>query len=115
MPGTEEFLTITRRSTAGSAGLLTLVILLSACGSAPYVDSRREAGQREPVGTSSADVVAICYSSQSATPEEIYKLAESECAKTGRAPELASQADWSCTLFAPTRIFYRCVAKPLKP
>lgn len=108
-------MTIARRRLAGTAGLLTLTMALSACGTAPYVDSRREAGQREPVGSSTADVVAICYSSQSTTPEEIYKLAESECAKTGRAPELASQDKWSCTLFAPTRIFYRCVAKPLKP
>ncbi len=104
-----------RRRLTGAAGLLTLITALSACGTAPYVDSRREAGQREPVGTSTADVVAICYSSQSTTPEAIYKLAESECAKTGRVPELAEQRDWSCTLFAPTRIFYRCVAKPLKP
>lgn len=115
VPGTEEFLTISRRRLTGVPGLLALIILLSACGTAPYVDSRREAGQREPVGASTADTVAICYSSQSTTPEEIYKLAESECAKTGRTPVLADQADWSCTLLAPTRIFYHCAAKPLKP
>ena len=115
MPGTEEFLTQFRRGLTSAGTALALALLLGACGTAPYVDSRREAGQREPVGTSTPDTVAICYSSQSTTPEEIYKLAESECAKTGRAPELADQADWSCTLFAPTRIFYRCVAKPLKP
>lgn len=108
-------MTIMRRRVTRTSGLLTLILLLSACGTAPYVDSRREAGQREPVGTSTADLVAICYASQSTTPEAIYKLAESECAKTGRTPVLADQADWSCTLFAPTRIFYRCVAKPLKP
>ena len=92
-----------------------LALLLGSCGTAPYVDSRREAGQRVPVGTSTPDMVAICYSSHSATPEQIHALAESECAKTGRIPERADQAQWSCTLFAPTRIFYRCVAKPLKP
>lgn len=98
---------------AGTA--LVLALALGGCASAPYVDSRREAGQREPVGASSADMVAICYSRQGATAEEVRQLAESECAKTGRAAELAGQTDWSCTLFAPTRIFYRCVAKPLKP
>lgn len=108
-------MTIKRRRLAGSAGLFALTLLLSACGTAPYVDSRREAGQRDPVGTSTADLVAICYSSHSSTPEEIYKLAESECAKTGRVPQLADQVEWSCTLFAPTRIFYRCAAKPSKP
>jgi len=60
---------------------------------------------------STADVVAICYSGSS-TQEEVFKLAESECAKTDRIPELATQQRWTCTLFAPTRIFYRCVAKP---
>jgi hypothetical protein len=110
------FLTQTQRYFLGKAGpVLALGLVLGGCTGAPYVDSRREAGQREPVGASTSDLVAICYSSQSATPEEIYQLAESECAKTGRAPELADQTDWSCTLFAPTRIFYRCVAKPLKP
>ena len=105
-----------RWTLVGKAGpALALTLFLGACGAAPYVDSRREAGQREPVGTSTADTVAICYSSQSATPEDLYKLAESECAKTGRLPELASQERWSCTVAAPTRIFYRCVAKPLKP
>ncbi len=94
---------------------LALALLLGSCGTAPYVDSRREAGQREPVGTSTPDTVAICYSSQNATPEQLYKLAESECAKTGRVPELAHQAEWSCTVFAPTRIFYHCVAGPAKP
>lgn len=108
-------MTIMRRRLTAATSLLTLIILLSACGTAPYVDSRREAGQREPVGTSTADTVAICYSSHSTTPEEIFKLAESECAKTGRVPVLADQVEWSCTLFAPTRIFYRCAAKPLKP
>ncbi|MGE4062246.1 MAG: hypothetical protein AB7E79_02665 [Rhodospirillaceae bacterium] len=98
-----------------AAALLVLSWLVGGCASGPYVDSRREAGQREPVGASTPDTVAICYSRQTATPEQIYKLAESECAKTGRAPLLADQVDWSCTLFAPTRIFYRCVAKPLKP
>ena len=105
-------MTTKQRGLAGGAGLFALTLLLNACGTAPYVDSRREAGQRDPVGTSTADMVAICYSSQSATPEEIHNLAVSECAKTGRVPELAGQAEWSCTLFAPTRIFYRCTAKP---
>lgn len=108
-------MTTKRRCHAGAAGLLPLLLLLSACGTAPYVDSRREAGQRTPVGSSTSDVVAICYSSQSATPEEIFKLAESECAKTGRTPVLAEQTDWSCTLLAPTRIFYRCTAIAPKP
>lgn len=92
--------------------LIAPVLLLNACTSAPYVDARREAGQTAPVGTSTPDVVAICYSSRKATPEEVLKLAESECAKTGRTARMESEVSWSCTLAAPTRAFYRCVAKP---
>ncbi len=105
-------MTTSRRNLTATATLLSLTLALSSCGTAPYVDSRREAGQRVPVGMSTADVVAICYSSHSTTPEELFKLAESECAKTGRVPVRADESDWSCTLFAPTRIFYRCTAKP---
>ncbi len=105
----------TRRRPAAATWAISLVLLLGACGTAPYVDSRREAGQKETVGLSTPDVVAICYSSQSAGPEEVHKLAESECAKTGRTAQLEAQSSWTCTVFTPTRIFYRCVTKPAKP
>jgi len=109
-------LTRTQWNQIAKAGpALVAALVLYGCASSPYVDSRREAGQREPVGASTADTVAICYSKQSASSQEVYQLAESECAKTGRTPELADEVGWSCTLFAPTRIFYRCVAKPSKP
>lgn len=85
---------------------------LSACGGAPYVDSRREAGQTATIGASSPDRVAICYSSQSTTPREVMELADSECAKTGRTAQFSHQDQAACTLAAPTRAFFRCVAKP---
>jgi hypothetical protein len=90
----------------------TAVLPLSACGTAVYVDSRREAGQTAPVGMSTPDMVAICYSKSPATSAEALKLAESECAHTGRTPQFHSEERWTCTLAAPRRIFYRCVAKP---
>lgn len=94
---------------------VALALFLGACGAAPYIDSRREAGQRVPAGMSTPDLVAICYSGRSATPEDLQKLAESECEKTGRTAQLARQDKWSCTVAAPTRIFYHCVTKPPKP
>jgi hypothetical protein len=86
-------------------------LMLAACA-APYVDSRREAGQLTPVGTSNPNRVAICYSKTDTSAEEIVKLAESECAKTGRVPKLDHEDRWTCTMVAPRRIFYSCVAKP---
>lgn len=88
------------------------VLQLGACGTEVYVDSRREAGQKEPVGTSNPNLVAICYSKSATTTAEVLKLAESECAKTGRVPQFHHEDRWTCTMTAPRRIFYSCVAKP---
>ena len=89
----------------------TVALGLSACSSAPYVDSRREAGQTGTVGASNPNRAAICYSSLSTTPAAVMKLAESECAKTGRIPQFSHQESAACTLAAPTRAFFSCVAK----
>lgn len=88
-----------------------VVLGLAGCGTAPYVDSRREAGQTTPVGWSTPDRVAICYSSNSTTPAAVLRLAESECAKTGRTAKFDGQDSVACVLLAPTRAFFRCVAK----
>jgi hypothetical protein len=84
--------------------------MLSACAGTPYVDSRREAGQKEPVGPSTLDMVAICHAGGDDTA--VKALADSECAKTERVPERVLEQRWGCTLMAPRRIFFRCVAKP---
>jgi hypothetical protein len=97
---------------AQGLALGTAILALGACGTAAYVDSRREAGQTAPVGLSTPDMVAICYSKSPSTTAEVLKLAESECAKTDRTPQFNREERWTCTLSAPRRIFYRCVAKP---
>ncbi|MBL8628644.1 MAG: hypothetical protein JNM81_03380 [Rhodospirillaceae bacterium] len=76
----------------------------------PFIDGRREAGQTTPIGPSTPDRVAVCYSSQSATPAEVTALAKTECAKTNRAPVFDGQDQFRCALFAPTRAFFKCVA-----
>jgi hypothetical protein len=85
--------------------------LLTGCGTAPFVDGRREAGQTTMVGASSPDRVAICYSSRSTTPRAVLALAEAECAKTGRTARFDGQDELRCALLAPTRAFFKCVAK----
>jgi len=89
-----------------------VILGLSACGGAPYVDSRREAGQTTTVGASTPDRVAICYSSQSTTPQEVLNLAESECAKTGRTARFSHQDQAACNVATPSRAFFSCVTKP---
>lgn len=91
--------------------LAAVALLLGACGSSPYVDSRREAGQIESVGPSTLNRVVICYSKTATSEAEALKLAESECAKTGRVPRWDREERWTCTMVAPRRVFYTCVAK----
>ena len=88
------------------------VMILQGCGGAPYVDSRREAGQTTMVGASTPELVAICYSSQGTTPDEILDLANLECGKTGRTAQFSHQDIAACNLSTPTRAFFNCVATP---
>ncbi|MBY0510985.1 MAG: hypothetical protein K2P94_12655 [Rhodospirillaceae bacterium] len=92
--------------------ILGLGAALSGCGTTAYVDSRREAGQTTPVGMSNPNRVAICYSKSATAAAEVEKLAESECARTGRVPQFSAEERWGCTMIAPRRVFYSCVAKP---
>lgn len=99
-------LTITRVSVC-----TVLTLLLGACGGTPYVDSRREAGQTMPVGSSTPDRVAICYSSRSTTQQTLLQMANVECAKTNRTARYEGQDGFACVMFAPTRAYFRCVPK----
>jgi hypothetical protein len=91
------------------AGALVLGFALSGCASAPFVDGRREAGQTTPVGVSTPDRVAICYSSRGTTPRAVMALAQTECAKTNRNAVFDAQDEFRCALLAPTRAFFKCV------
>jgi hypothetical protein len=108
-------MTLQRRRTRAKRtawGALALIMpLLGGCGSGAYVDSRREAGLLEPVGTSTPDMVAICYSKTAQAAADVKTLAESECAKTGRVPQFSREDRWGCTLSTPRRVFYRCAPK----
>ncbi len=90
------------------AGLiLASLLVLQGCAGAPYVDSRREAGKKITVGPSNQDVVAICHAGGEPPPEAV-KLAESECAKTGRKAQFTQKVKFACSLRSPTRSFFRC-------
>ena len=83
---------------------------LYGCAAEPFVDGRREAGSTRAVGPSGVSRVAICYNGRSTTPEAVWQLAESECAKTDRVPRYERQEGFACSIANPTRIFFRCVA-----
>lgn len=87
-----------------------LCVLLSACTSVkPFVDSRREAGQRDMVGQSTTDVVAVCYNKFFSDKSQTYDLAEADCQKSRRHAIYESYSSFSCSLIAPNTAFYRCV------
>jgi len=103
-----------RRESRWRAGVVLAVIvapILAGCGMKPFVDGRREAGQVAPVGPSTPDRVAICYSSQGSTSREVLALAQAECAKTNRSAQFDGQDEFRCALLAPTRAFFKCVVK----
>jgi hypothetical protein len=83
--------------------------MLASCAGNPYVDSRREAGKRISVGTSNPSVVAICYGGGDPPPADVVKLAESECAKTGRVAQYQSRVRIACNLLKPSRAYFKCV------
>jgi hypothetical protein len=99
-----------KQALLGFCIVLALGPALSSCGMKPFVDGRREAGQKNTVGPSTPDRVAVCYSSQGSTPAEILALAKEECAKTNRTPVFDGQDQFQCALFAPTRAYFKCVA-----
>lgn len=111
---THRFSAKTRVPSGPRPAYVVLVLALAALASCanPYVDSRREAGQKQPVGTSTPDMVAICFSPSQTPREQLTALAQPECAKTGRTAAFDHEDPWSCTLLAPTRAYYRCTAKP---
>ena len=90
--------------------LLIGILLLEGC--APFVDSRREAGFSHTVGESTLDRVAICYNPYSTNANEIIKMAQEECEKTDREAAYDGHKYWSCRVFLPHRVYYRCQEKP---
>ena len=88
--------------------ILAALALLQGCAGASYIDGRREAGKRITVGWSNQDVVAVCHAGTT-PPADAVKLAESECAKTGRTPKLEQNIRFACSMQASTRSFFRCM------
>ena len=89
--------------------LFLLFFCLSACSQfEPFEDMRREAGQIPTVGQSSNDYPAICYNPIWHNETQIQKLAEEACAQTNRTAVLQEEKSFSCRLFTPTTVIYKC-------
>ena len=92
------------------AGLLNSCTLLD-----PFVDRRRNAGERDMaklyVGESTPEEPAICYNILTTDYEEVKKMADDECIKhkTGTHAVPIKQTQFTCRLFLPTHIYFKCV------
>jgi len=83
-----------------------LCAALSACGElGPFVDSRREAGQTQPVGQSTPNRIAVCYHPLWHTQKQVEALAQSACAQPVTYDDTIY---FNCRLSAPNTAFYKC-------
>ncbi len=96
--------------------LLFLVFFIGGCSLfKPFVDRRREAGAKTPetlyVGESTPENPAICYNKWFASYAEVKKLADEECVKngTGTRAEPVRQTYFTCRVFLPTHLYFKCV------
>lgn len=107
------FLTYLRRTAFGQAVVAGVLIgCLAGCAEVQvFEDSRREAGQRAPIGQSAPDAPAICYHPWWHEQETVQALADEICAKTNRRAVLHHTASFSCRFMTPTTAFYTCVPK----
>lgn len=86
----------------------TLILMgLSGC-IAPYNDARREAGQRDPVGQSKNDIVAICYHPWRDTECTAQTVAQQICATTGKNAVLTETKTFNCSFLAPNTALFTC-------
>lgn len=90
------------------AAVLGQAILLTGCGGAPWVDSRREAGTQTTRGESRPDRPVICYDPDVTSAARLQAMAEQECAKTKRHARFLGVTRWQCTMATPDRAYYSC-------
>ena len=88
--------------------ILGCVLLISACSQfEPFVDSRREAGQIQTVGSSMPDKPVICYGLVGER-SDFDVLANNECAKRNKKAVFENTETFSCKIFTPQKAVYRC-------
>lgn len=117
-----------RRAAAGGrggrrAGLTLLLALagsgLGGCGMVePYVFRADEFNRDSPTFNKPAvagQPVSICYAGWVSEPEDIQKIADTQCAQFDQRASLLSTDVARCPLLTPTEAIFVCVAPPSAP
>ena len=86
-----------------------LFIFVTACSQfEPFEDRRREAGQIQPIGSSTDNAPAICYNPIWHSEEEILLLADQACKRTNRKAVFQQKKAFSCRFVNPSIAIYKC-------
>lgn len=94
-----------------SLTLVGLALITTGCSSPPYIHkagefNRESEGFGRPV--KDIDQVTVCYSSSSATPAQVARLAVDECARFNKTAMFSEQSYSVCPLVAPMAAIYKC-------
>ena len=91
--------------------MFALILIFGATGCSevmPFIDSRREAGQVQPIGQSTPDRIAVCYNPMWHDDEDVKKLADDACAANKKTAVYDDTKYFNCRLISPNTAFYRC-------
>ena len=86
----------------------TILIMGLLAGCAPFIDSRREAGQSQPVGQSTKNRIAICYNPLWTGEETIQTMANEACAAQKKKAISDTTNYFNCTFITPNTAFFKC-------
>ncbi len=92
--------------------LAGVVVAVAACSSPPYVYKSGEFNRASKVfGQPVSDIssVTVCYSSFSASPQQVSQMAVDECAAFNKTAEFSKQRYDICPLAAPVAAVYNCL------
>ncbi len=82
--------------------------LVGCAETAPFIDTRREAGQVEPVGQSRPERIAVCHHMWWHDEQAVAALAEEACVQQGKHAVYDGTTYFNCRFMTPTTSFYRC-------
>lgn len=88
--------------------LLFALGLVGCAEVSPFIDTRREAGQVQPIGQSTPDRIAVCYNPLWHNNDDVKKLAEEACSKNKKTAIYDDTRYFNCCLVSPNTAFYQC-------
>jgi hypothetical protein len=93
-----------------------LAVLTGCARPEPFVYKESEFDRRNIARSAPVPgVVQICYHGPATTAEAVLRLAEEECAKFGKAPQMIGQEIYACPMTTPVAAHYLCCPTDVDP